>query len=60
MVPLANNPGLKQFEIAPSRWGFAAARVHGDTSTWITQPGHGVSTAVEETSGNWPPPTWES
>jgi ABC transport system ATP-binding/permease protein len=54
VVPLADNPGLKQFAmIAPSRWGFAApaSTVNLDV---ITPRGQGVIDPLwKQTSGNW-------
>src|SRR5690348_15789398 len=42
VVPLANNPGLKQFSmIAPSRWGFAAPASTVNLNV-LTPPGQGV------------------
>jgi ABC-type transport system involved in multi-copper enzyme maturation permease subunit len=54
VVPLANNPGLKQFSmIAPSRWGFAAAASTVNLNV-ITPPGQGVIDPLwKQTSGNW-------
>jgi ABC-type multidrug transport system ATPase subunit/ABC-type multidrug transport system permease subunit len=53
VVPLANNPGLKQFSlIAPSRWGMAAMSSTVDLNrispaSTITDP------LWKQTSGNW-------
>jgi ABC transport system ATP-binding/permease protein len=54
VVPLAHNPGLKQFSmIAPSRWGFAAAASTVNLNV-ITPPGQGVIDPLwKQTSGNW-------
>jgi ABC transport system ATP-binding/permease protein len=54
VVPLAHNPGLKQFAmIAPSRWGFAAAASTVNLDT-ITPPVGGVVDDLwKTTSSNW-------
>jgi ABC transport system ATP-binding/permease protein len=54
VVPLANNPGLKQFAmIAPSRWGFAAAASTVNLDV-ITPPVGGVIDPLwKQSSGNW-------
>jgi ABC-type multidrug transport system permease subunit len=54
VVPLAHNPGLKQFsEIAPSRWGFAAAASSVNLDV-ITPPVGGVVDPLwKQSSGNW-------
>ena len=54
VVPLANNPGLKQFSmIAPSRWGFAAAASTVNLNE-VTPPGQGVVDPLwTQTSGHW-------
>ena len=54
VVPLAHNPGLKQFSmIAPSRWGFAAAASTVNLNV-ITPPVGGVIDPLwKQTSGNW-------
>ena len=54
VVPLANNPGLKQFSmIAPSRWGFAAAASTVNLNE-VTPPGQGVVDPLwTQTSSNW-------
>jgi len=54
VVPLANNPGLKQFSmIAPSRWGFAAPASTVNLNV-LTPPGQGVVDPLwAQTSSNW-------
>ena len=54
VVPLANNPGLKQFSmIAPSRWGFAAPASTVNLNV-LTPPGQGVVDPLwTQTSSNW-------
>jgi len=54
VVPLANNPGLKQFSmIAPSRWGFAAAASTVNLNQ-LTPPGQGVIDPLWiQTSSHW-------
>jgi ABC-type multidrug transport system ATPase subunit/ABC-type multidrug transport system permease subunit len=54
VVPLAHNPGLKQFAmIAPSRWGFAAAASTVNLDV-VTPPVGGVLDDLwTRTSGNW-------
>src|SRR5581483_214491 len=54
VVPLAHNPGLKQFAmIAPSRWGFAAAATTVNLDK-ISPPVGGVIDDLWTTSsGNW-------
>jgi ABC transport system ATP-binding/permease protein len=54
VVPLANNPGLKQFSmIAPSRWGFAAPASTVNLNV-LTPRGQGVVDPLwTQTSSNW-------
>jgi ABC transport system ATP-binding/permease protein len=54
VVPLANNPGLKQFAmIAPSRWGFAAPASTVNLNV-LTPRGQGVVDPLwTQTSSNW-------
>src|SRR6478672_7194466 len=54
VVPLAHNPGLKQFSmIAPSRWGFAAGASTVNLNV-LTPPGQGVVDPLwTQTSSNW-------
>jgi len=51
-VPLANNPGLKQFSmIAPSRWGLAAAASTVDLNHISQAPP--FDPLWTQTSANW-------
>jgi ABC-type multidrug transport system ATPase subunit/ABC-type multidrug transport system permease subunit len=54
VVPLATNPGLKQFSmISPSRWGFAAAASTVNLNQ-LTPPGQGVVDPLWiQTSSHW-------
>jgi ABC transport system ATP-binding/permease protein len=54
VVPLANNPGLKQFSmIAPSRWGFAASASTVNLNE-LTPLGQGVIDPLwNQSSSNW-------
>ena len=53
VVPLANNPGLKQFSlIAPSRWGMAAMSSTVDLNR-ISPPSTITDPLWKQTSGNW-------
>jgi ABC transport system ATP-binding/permease protein len=53
VVPLANNPGLKQFSvIAPSRWGMAAMSSTVNLNR-ISPPSTIIDPLWNQTSGNW-------
>jgi ABC-type multidrug transport system ATPase subunit/ABC-type multidrug transport system permease subunit len=53
VVPLANNPGLKQFSvIAPSRWGMAAMSSTVNLNR-ISPPSTIIDPLWTQTSGNW-------
>jgi ABC-type multidrug transport system permease subunit len=53
VVPLDNNPGLKQFSvIAPSRWGMAAVSSTVNLDT-ISPQSTIIDPLWRQTSGNW-------
>jgi len=53
-VPLATNPGLKQFAmIAPSRWGFAAVASTVNLNVISPPVGAVIDPLWKQSSGNW-------
>jgi ABC transport system ATP-binding/permease protein len=54
VVPLATNPGLKQFAmIAPSRWGFAAVASTVNLNVISPPVGAVIDPLWKQSSGNW-------
>ena len=61
VVPLAHNPGLKQFAmIAPSRWGFAAAATTVNLNKITPPMGAVVDPLWNQTSAATGSATWAS